>query len=366
MLSPQKFTEELIKNDLGPVVEVPCSYLTHWLNYLWDSGSFKVINPANEAVVMGIAAGEYLGSGKIPVVAVQNSGFMNTLNALTSLNQIYDIPAFMMVTWRGEGGVGVDAPEHDITGENLLKYMDTFGLSYEILTEADYIQQIKRLVNKAKETKKPVVLIIKKNTFEPYEVKNKREDKFEMNRFDAIKIIKEKVVNNAVLVSGTAFPTRDSFAVKDSPDFYIMGSMGHAFSIALGIAPNTKKKVVVLDGDGGALMQAGGFASLGRDDSKNIIYVCLDNGSYESTGGQPASSVNVDFIQLAKGFGFKNVASVTTKKDLELATDKFSKEDGPTFLHVKVKLGEHSKSKRVSDVYTCPQITSRFMKQFGK
>lgn len=364
MINPKNFTNELLKNELGPVIEVPCSYLTHFLNYLWETKQIRVVNPANEAVAMGIAAGEYLGSGKIPVVAIQNSGFMNTLNALTSLQQIYNIPAFMMVTWRGEGGVGKDAPEHDITGENLIEYMKTFRLPYEIVSEADYKNQIKHLKKRAQETKKPVVLIIKKNTFSPYEmVHSPKAANLEMDRLLAIKTIKETVSGKALFISGTAYPTRDSFAVKDSPDFYIMGSMGHAFSIALGLSGHTDKKIVVLDGDGGSLMQAGGFSSLLPEDHKNVIYIVLDNGMYESTGGQPATSSHTDFIKLASAFRFKNAYSVASSTALRTEIKKALKVKESTFIHIKVKKGGKSESKRVSDVYTGPQITARFMKQ---
>src|SRR3972149_7731474 len=92
MIHPRDFVRQLIKNDLGPVVEVPCSYFKDFLNYLWQSREIEVINPVSENIAIGIASGSYLGSGKIPILAIQNSGFMSTLNALTSLNQIYNIP----------------------------------------------------------------------------------------------------------------------------------------------------------------------------------------------------------------------------------------------------------------------------------
>lgn len=360
-IEPQALTHELIKNNLGPVVEVPCSYLKDFLNYLWDSKEIEVINPANEAIAMGIAAGEYLGSQKIPVVSIQNSGLMNTLNALTSLNQIYNIPTFMIVTWRGEGGTGKDAPEHDITGENLLKILKTFNLPYEIADPKTYKTQVKKLSALARKTRKPVALIIKKNIFTPYVIKNKtKKSTLEMTRFDAIQEIKDKS-RKAIFISSTGFPTRDSFNVKDTPDFYIVGSMGHALAVAVGVAPHTKKKVIVLDGDGGALMQAGGFASLNPQKNKNILYIVLDNGIFESTGGQIAPSAHINFIKLANAFGFPKSYSVKTRKDLENKLKKALSNTSSTFLHVSVKPGDHAGG-RVSDKYSCPAIVDRFIK----
>lgn len=364
MISPKDFTNELIKNDLGPVVEVPCSYLKSFLDYLWDTQALKVSNPANEALVMGLASGNYLATGKIPIVAIQNSGLMNTFNALTSLNQIYDIPIFYITTWRGEGGKGHDAPEHDMTGANMEKILKTFGIPYKIIDEAIYTEQIKLLVKKAMKTKKPVALIIKKKTFAPYQgLKQDSNKAYEMSRYDAMKILKEKMHKNSLFLSTTGFATRDSFAIKDTPDFYMVGSMGHIFSIALGIAPHTKKHVVVFDGDGSALMHLGGLGSFNPRFHKNLLYVVFDNEVYESTGNQPSVSNAIDFTALSKAFRFPHFYHVTKMKDLQLFLSKLPEIKGSIFLYIKVKLDTKVAAKRVSDVYSCPQIKERFMKE---
>lgn len=364
-IKPESFVAELKKNNLGPMVEVPCSYLKDFLNYLWDTEEIKIINPVNEAVVMAIAAGEYLGSGKIPIVALQNSGFGNTINALTSLNQMYDIPAFMMVTWRGEGGAGRDAPEHDITGENLLKYLKTYNLPYEIADPKSYKTQIKNLTQIAQKTHKPVVMVIKKTTFAPYAVQNGKKKKTGMTRFDAIELIKKEAKRKGIFLSGTGFPSRDSFNARDTSDFYVMGSMGHVSGIGLGVAAaNPKKKIIVLDGDGGAVMHAGTFASLDARIHKNYLYIMLDNGVYESTGGQKAVSQHVDFKLFAKAFGFKKYYLAKNSNDLKISLGKALAVKVPTFLHVKVVTGEHA-GVRVSDKYTCAEVTDRFMAVFA-
>lgn len=365
MIHPKDFTRALIKNDLGPVVEVPCSYFKDFLNYLWDSKEIEIINPVSENIVIGIASGSYLGSGKIPILAIQNSGLMNTLNALTSLNQIYNIPVFYMVTWRGEGGRGKDAPEHDITGEKLLKFLKIFDIPFEVIDEKKYPQQIKNLKQIAKKSKKPVALVIRKNTFEPYKL-NPKKQKYEMSRIEAISIIKNQLKKKAVFISSTGFPTRDSFNTADSPDFYIVGSMGHAFSIALGVSPLTRKKIVVLDGDGSSLMHAGGMASFDKAKYKNILYIVLDNESYESTGGQEAVSGKVDFLKLSQAFGFPAYYETKASKELERIITKAIKAKNSTFIHVRINNSDGHESKRVSDVYSCEQITERFMKNLQR
>lgn len=363
MIEPKDFTNELMKNNLGPVVEVPCSYLKSFLDYIWDTHVLEISNPANEALAMGIASGNYLATGKIPIVAIQNSGLMNTFNALTSLNQIYDIPVFYLTTWRGEGGKGHDAPEHDITGENLEKILKTFELPYKIINESTYPKQIKSLTQKAIRTKKPVVLIIKKKTFASYQAPKHTNIKYEMSRYDALKVIKKSLHKEAIFLSTTGFVTRDSFSIKDTPDFYMVGSMGHLFSIALGVSPYTQKKVVIFDGDGSGIMHVGGLASFNPNIHKNLLYIIFDNEVYESTGNQPTVSSSIDFFSLSEAFNFPHFYRITTKKELQFFLSRLPLINESIFLHIKVKEDENA-AKRVSDVYTCQQIKERFMKNF--
>src|SRR3989344_606367 len=295
MIHPKDFTQALMHNKLGPLVEIPCSYFKDFLNYVRNSKACEIINPTNEALAVDIASGKYLSSGTIPIVAIQNSGFMNTLNALTSLNQVYNIPIFYIISWRGEGGKGHDAPEHDIVGENMEKILKTFNIPYKIISDAEYVQQIRQLSQKARITKNPVALIVRKNTFTPFVGSELTDAKYEMSRYEAMKMIKEKLFKSAIFLSTTGYATRDSFSIKDTPDFYTVGSMGHIFSIALGLAPNTNKRVVVFDGDGSLLMHLGGLASFNPAVHKNILYTVFDNESYESTGGQPSISKDIDF-----------------------------------------------------------------------
>jgi phosphonopyruvate decarboxylase len=365
MIDAAKFTKELIRNDLSPVVEVPCSYLKDFLNYLWDSKKIEVINPVNEAIAMGIASGYYLSTRKLPIVAIQNSGLMNTLNALTSLNQIYEIPIFYIVTWRGEGGKGKDAPEHDITGANLKKILSTFDLPYEIVDQTDYAAQIKRLSNQARKTNKPVVLVIRKNTFEEYPKKTEALNKNLLTRYEAISIAKNVVGKKGIYLSSTGFPTRDSYAASNTKDFYMVGSMGHLFPIAIGVSANTRKKVIVFDGDGASLMHSGGLGSFNPQKNKNLIYIVLDNKSYESTGGQPLTA-NVDFAKLGKAFSFPMVLSLTKKTELTKTLKKAIKSNKAYFIHFRVNQGGGKITKRVSDDYSCPQIKERFMEELKK
>ena len=108
-------------------------------------------------------------------------------------------------------------------------------------------------------------------------------------------------------------------------------------------------------------MHLGTFASFNREKHKNIIYIVLDNESYESTGGQKTTFNSLRFSDLAKTFGFENVVTVKNKKGLEIVVENALKSKSSTFIHIKVKQDNNAVSKRVSDKYSCPQIKDRFM-----
>jgi phosphonopyruvate decarboxylase len=106
-----------------------------------------------------LAAGAYLG-GRLPVVFMQNSGFGVVVNALVSLNQIYDIPALIVVSWRGQGGR--DAPEHLIMGEIMEPFLRVLRVPYAVYDPASIDAQLDSLVSTMRQTGKPAALVVSK------------------------------------------------------------------------------------------------------------------------------------------------------------------------------------------------------------
>ncbi len=358
MIKPRDFSKTLLNNNLGPIVQVPCSYFKDLFDYLSDTKEIEVINPANEAIGIGMASGYYLSTQKIPILAIQNSGLLNTLNALTSLNQIYNIPLLYLISWRGENK---DAPEHSVTGKNLLQTLRVMGVTFKIIDSKKYITQIKYLTRLAFKYKKPVALIIKQDTFSPYSARVKRNNKSHLSRYDAIQVIKDILTDDTVFISSTGYPSRDSFAAKDSSDFYMVGSMGHTLAVALGISRNTHKRVVVLDGDGSTLMHLGTLASYNSSTNNNLVYIVLDNQINGSTGGQPTLSRNINFTLLAKAFNFKKVYSISKKQELVKILKDVKTIGQSFFIHILLSQTNTKVFPRVSDKYSCPQIKNLFI-----
>jgi len=177
-------------------------------------------------------------------------------------------------------------------------------------------------------------------------------------RKDAMKIICKNIKNEPI-ISANGFPSRDLFDVFDKKsNFYMIGSMGLASSIGLGVAiKNPKKKIFVFDGDGNLLMNLGSLTTIGALKQKNLIHIVFDNKAHESTGGQPTNSKRIDIGKIAKAANYV-VFSIKTKNELEKTLKKIQKIDGPIMLIIKIERSIHV-SKRIK--WTPIQIKNRFM-----
>ncbi len=340
MVSPREFVNVLNENELGPFMGVPCSVLAPLLSYILDNPlEMEYYNPANEAHALGLAAGFYLGSKKIPIVFLQNSGLGSIIDPLTSLHQIYKIPVFLLITWRGFSRQDADAPEHKIMGRDFEDYLKISHLPYEILSEKNYANQIVELRNIARAQKIPVAAIIKRNLYDNYtlSVENKKKSGFQ--RYDAIKIIKEALKTFSFL-STNGVTSRESFAVRDSPDFYMIGSMGLVSAIGCGTALSQKgKRIAVLDGDGGILMHLGLLPFIGSFQPKNLFHFILDNQVYATTQNQPTVSPSTEFDKIALASGYRHAYKVSSGEELRSLLSSIKNYDGPVLVWVKIAPG---------------------------
>jgi sulfopyruvate decarboxylase subunit beta len=158
-----------------------------------------------------------------------------------------------------------------------------------------------------------------------------------MERIEAIQKISSELKNELVICN-IGFPSRELFHVKDSSThFYMLGSMGLASSIGLGLAISTSRKVIVFDGDGSVLMNLGSLVTIFNQNPKNLILVVLDNECYGSTGSQCTYASTVDLGKVAKSVGFKTIFFF--KNSSEMNFKEVLKTEGPIFVHFKVQKG---------------------------
>ncbi|MDO4755414.1 MAG: phosphonopyruvate decarboxylase [Parabacteroides sp.] len=350
MVRPEFFVNTLKEYGIDFYAGVPDSLLKNICAYITDNlPSQQNIIAANEGGAMGIAAGYHLATGKVPVVYMQNSGEGNIINPLASLTdkEVYNIPVLLVIGWRGRPGVK-DEPQHVKQGKVTTSLLNVMGINYAILPkdEVEAAKQIKIAVDYMKATNECYALVIEKDTFDSYKLRNVELNDLTMTREEAIQKVAASIEDTACIVSTTGMISRELFEARTAwnqgheRDFLTVGSMGHASQIALGIAlQKPERKVYCFDGDGASLMHMGNMAITASMNCKNYVHVVFNNGAHDSVGGQPTVGLKIDLCGVAKAVGYNATYSVDTMEQLETVLAEVKNAEGPVLLQVCVKKG---------------------------
>lgn len=347
MIRPEYFIERLREGGIDCFAGVPDSLLKNVCAYITDhfDAQHNII-AANEGAAVGIAAGHYLATGQAACVYMQNSGEGNIINPLASLTdpEVYDIPVLLLIGWRGRPGVH-DEPQHVKQGKVTLGLLNTMGINFDVLNkEEDKAEsQIAKAVAALKDGK-VYALVIEKDTFAEYQLRNVEENGFPLSREEAVRTVAAALGERDCIVSTTGMISRELFEYRTAMDqgherdFLTVGSMGHASQIALGIAmAQPDRRVWCFDGDGAVLMHMGSMAIVASKEPKNYVHVVFNNGAHDSVGGQPTVGLKIDLPAVAKAVGYKVAVSVDNKEDLVAVLASFV--EGPAFIEVKVRKG---------------------------
>ena len=159
-----------------------------------------------------------------------------------------------------------------------------------------------------------------------------------MNRADLCKRLVARLKSDEAVIGGIGNTNFDLWAAGQRPqNFYMLGSMGLACPIALGVAmAQQHRRVIGIEGDGSILMQLGSLGTIAAHAQKNLIIVILDNGTYQITGGQPTlTSRGADIVAIARGAGLAQSAWACDEKDFEARIDIALTADGPWLIAVR-------------------------------
>ena len=320
-----------------------CAYISDHLDERHN------IIAANEGGAIGLAAGYHLATGKIACVYMQNSGEGNIINPLASLTdkEVYNIPVLLLIGWRGRPGVH-DEPQHIKQGKVTMALLDTRGIEYAVLSkeEEEARKQIAKAVAHMKATNVVYALIVEKDTFDQYVLKNVRVNELTLGREEAIQTVAASLDGKDVIVSTTGMISRELFEYRTGKgegherDFLTVGSMGHASQIALGIAlEQPGRRIWCFDGDGAVIMHMGGMAIIAEKAPKNFVHVVFNNGAHDSVGGQPTVGLDIDLCAVAKALGYRAAFSTDNKEGLFAILNEVRELEGPVFIQVCVKKG---------------------------
>lgn len=348
---------------------VPCSYLKSLIDCVISHPDLDYVPAANEGDAVAIAAGAWLGGG-LGVALMQNSGLGNAVNPLTSLLQPFAIPMLLLVTWRGQPGGPADEPQHQLMGQITPAMLELMEIPYEVLpVEAEAAQRcLGQQLELIRSERRCRALVIPAGRFAPHPPTPALEVKALTGTLPppaAAQLTRSQMLGEFLklwgagdlIVATTGYTGRELYALDDRDQhLYLVGSMGCACSLGLGLAlRRPQQRVWVLDGDGALLMRMGAMSSLGWVRPDNLVHVVLDNGCHESTGAQGTVSASLNFCEIARGCGYPHILRWNQPEMVEFS--------GLTFVHCPILPGIAASLPRPKQ--TPREVADRFRKVQG-
>lgn len=357
MIAADDFIEPLRARGFDFWTGVPCSFLTPLINRVIGARGLRYVGASSEGEAVGIAAGAWL-AGRQTVVMCQNSGLGNTVNPLTSLNFPFRIPTLMVVTWRGQPGIQ-DEPQHELMGQVTAGLLDVIRVPHAAFPSelGQVVAALGAALDAMRAGQLPYAFIMPQGSVRDDGLSqvamavhpvgegcDLRQGGARPQRAAALERVLAAVPDSAALIVTTGKAGRELFTLADrSQHLYLVGSMGCASGVGLGVALSTTRPVVVLDGDGAALMKLGTLATVGAMRPRNLVHVVLDNGVHDSTGGQATVSPNVDFAAVALACGYRRAVSCDSLLGLDQAMAQALRAAGPTLIHMRIAPGSMEK-----------------------
>ena len=382
MIHARDFVDAAGRRGLRFYAGVPCSFLTPFINYVIGADGLRYVSAANEGDAVAMAAGAWLG-GQRAIAMMQNSGLGNAVSPLTSLTYTFGIPVLVICTHRGAPGVS-DEPQHALMGTITEQLFETMGMPWATFPrEADAIEGMLDTIDAyMHEHSQSFALVMQKGSCEPFALSGgampSRREASRVGGSGHRRAVAQRATRGAaleqvlaasddahsVVIATTGFTGRELYALADRPQhFYMVGSMGCASALGLGLAlARPDLRVLVVDGDGAALMRMGNLATLGAYDAPNLVHVVLDNEAHDSTGAQATVSACTDFAAVAAACGYSRV--MRSDDVTELGEFLRGREHpGSAFMHMKIATGARDDLPRPA--VTPPQVRARLMRHIG-
>lgn len=351
MISPADFAAELNRLGIHFFTGVPDSLLQSLCAYIDDNlPDDKHFIAANEGNALAMAAGHYLGTGQPACVYMQNSGLGNVVNPLTSLTdtEVYRIPALLIIGWRGEPGVK-DEPQHVKQGRITPQMLALLDVPYISLNaNSDFRSVLYQAMTTMQQTQSPAAILVHKDTFSAYKTSKSAVPTSSLSREAALATLLQLSGDDSALIATTGKTSRELYELRalsgqTQRDFLTVGSMGHASSIALGLAlARPEQKVTCLDGDGALLMHLGAAAIIGQSKAANLLHVVLNNAAHESVGGQQTVAGAIDIQSMALALGYRNYYQASSASELEDVWHQCAATTGPNMLEIRIACGSRA------------------------
>ncbi|WP_426411836.1 thiamine pyrophosphate-dependent enzyme [Bradyrhizobium ganzhouense] len=317
------------------VAGVPCSLLRHAIKALQDHPRLAYVAAPNEGPALGIACGHELAGRKAAVI-LQDSGFGNLINPLTSLALTYGLTPLIIVS---RHDARTDELQHRAMAELTDVIIDHLKLPHiKIAAETVDFSVLADDLLAARSERRPIVLSVARGAITgsdmppPLAARDRS-----LTRARAIEVLLERISEHVPIIATTGFIARELRRVRDrGRNFYMLGSMGHAAAIALGFAQGEAASIV-LDGDGAVLMHLGLLATTAAEGGPGLLHVILDNGVYESTGAQATAASTVSLRDIGATCGYKTASECVSECELRVTFNHVLAWPGPHLVIAKIQ-----------------------------
>ena len=367
-----KIWNALSANQVDKVAYLPCNKLNALMKQVPDG--VEVMNITRESVGLGLCFGRSL-AGRRSAMMIQNTGLGNLITELYTMQKLYQEGLPIFVSWRGHYKEPIEAQV--ILGNKIEDLLKAIDVEYRILKCAEDINAVEREVEQCFTENKVRVFLLSPEVWEdnspdyhvfgrprlkPVAVETVAyQGEPGLERIQAIEVIMANVGNDDVVISQIGFPSKELYNTKDRPlNFYMLGSLGSATEVGIGFAEEAvDRHVYVIDGDGSFFFNPNQLIDLATYDPPNLTVICLDNGSWGSTGNQPTmSSQGMNLSAITRSMGVDSVVTTDDVSELEQALQNKTR-----FVHFMIRAGN---DKVGGDIpMKAVEIKDRFMQSLG-
>lgn len=325
MTNAQRVWQSLVTNHVDMVTYLPCNKLNTLMQSVPDA--VEVWNITRESAGLGLCFGRSL-AGKRSAMMIQNTGLGNLVTDLYTMQKLYQAALPIFVSWRGYYQEPIEA--QIIFGSKVEDLLNAIDVEYAILKSEADLADIESDIDRCFKDNKVKVYLMSPELWETNSADYHVFGSPRINpvavevdgysgtpggtRIDAIKLIMDSIAEDDILLSQIGFPSKEVYNTRDRElNFYMLGALGSASEVGIGLAESINNRhVYVVDGDGSFFFNPNQLVDIATFDPKNLTVICLDNGSWGSTGNQPTLSSNgMNLSAMIKSMG----VSSTVKTD---------------------------------------------------
>ncbi len=364
----QTVWQAMTANGIDKVCYLPCNKLNALMGVA--PSDVEVWNITKESVGLGLCFGRSL-AGRRSAMCIQSTGLGNLITELYTMQKLYQEALPVFVSWRGYYQEPIEA--QIILGDKIEDILGAIDVEYRVCRERDDVADLEEDLaqvfaqNKVKvylmspelwETNSPDYHVFGEPRINGISVEvAEYSGTPTLTRIEAIAEIMEAIGERDIVISQIGFPSKEVYNTRDrAENFYMLGALGSATEVGIGLALELPdRQVYVIDGDGSFFFNPNQLIDIATYRPDNLSVICLDNGSWGSTGNQPTlSSRGMNLTAMVRAMGLSSTG-MTDRSDTFTAMIR----DRIGFIHYMIRAGNDKKGGEIP--LKALEIKQRFM-----